>query len=99
MADQALWTNEAEVTAFIDLRDAIAALARGLTDEAAGGAVNMAKTHATFGRGDILHAIGATIVAWGIVGTKISDLSLVVEVLRMRKRQWRRSTARSEAPG
>jgi len=90
MADQALWTNEAEVTAFIDLRDAIAALERGLTDEAAGSAVDMAKTHATFGRGDTLNAIGATMVAQGILGIKVSDLSLGVEVLRMRTRQWRR---------
>ena len=70
MAYQALWITEAEVTALINLRDAIAALERGLADEAAGGAVNMEKTHATFGRGDTLHAIGATMAAQGIVGTK-----------------------------
>ncbi len=71
MADyQALWITEAEVVALVDLRDAIAALERGLADEAAGGAVNMGKTHTTFGRGDTLHAIGATMAAQGVVGTK-----------------------------
>src|SRR5579885_3328460 len=70
MADQALWITEAEVAALFDLRDAIAALERGLADEAAGAAVNMEKTHATFGHGDTLHAIGATMTAQGMVGTK-----------------------------
>lgn len=70
MADQALWITEAEVAALVDLRDAIAALERGLADEAAGAAVNMEKTHATFGHGDTLHAIGATMTAQGMVGTK-----------------------------
>jgi NAD(P)-dependent dehydrogenase (short-subunit alcohol dehydrogenase family) len=40
--------------------DAVAALERGLSAEAAGGAVNMLKTHTTFGHGDTLHAIGAS---------------------------------------
>jgi ornithine cyclodeaminase/alanine dehydrogenase-like protein (mu-crystallin family) len=70
MSGQALWITEAEVAALVDISDAIAALERGLSAEAAGGAVNMAKTHLTFGHGDTLHAIGATMVAEGLVGTK-----------------------------
>ncbi len=67
---QALWITEAEVAALIDMSDAIVALERGLSAEASGGAVNVVKTHTTFGHGDTLHAIGATMVAEGVVGTK-----------------------------
>ena len=70
MSGQALWITEAEVAALVDMSGAIAALERGLSAEAAGGAVNMAKTHLTFGHGDTLHAIGATMVAEGVIGTK-----------------------------
>jgi alanine dehydrogenase len=70
MSGQALWITEAEVASLVDMGDAIAALERGLSAEAAGGAVNMVKTHTTFGHGDTLHAIGATMVAEGVVGTK-----------------------------
>ena len=70
MSGQALWITEAEVAALVDMGDAIAALERGLSAEARGGAVNMAKTHTTFGHGDTLHAIGATMLAEGVVGTK-----------------------------
>jgi ornithine cyclodeaminase/alanine dehydrogenase-like protein (mu-crystallin family) len=66
----ALWITEAEVAALVDMDDAIAALERGLAAEAARGAVNMVKTHTTFGHGDTLHAIGATMLAQGVVGTK-----------------------------
>lgn len=66
----ALWITEAEVAALIGMDEAIAALERGLAAEAAGGAVNMVKTHTTFGHGDTLHAIGATMLAEGVVGTK-----------------------------
>jgi alanine dehydrogenase len=66
----ALWITEAEVAALADMGDAIAALERGLSAEAAGSAVNMVKTHTTFGHGDTLHAIGATMLAEGVVGTK-----------------------------
>ena len=66
----ALWITEAEVAALVDMGDAIAALDAGLSAEAAGGAVNMVKTHTTFGHGDTLHAIGATMLAEGVVGTK-----------------------------
>ena len=70
MSGQALWITEAEVAALVDMGDAIGALERGLSAEARGGAVNMAKTHTTFGHGDTLHAIGATMLAEGVVGTK-----------------------------
>lgn len=70
MSGQALWITEIEVAALIGMADAIAALERGLAAEAAGGAVNMVKTHVTFGHLDTLHAIGATMVAEGVVGTK-----------------------------
>jgi ornithine cyclodeaminase len=66
----ALWITEAEVAALVDMGDAIAALERGLSAEAACGAINMVKTHTTFAHGDTLHAIGATMVAEGVVGTK-----------------------------
>jgi alanine dehydrogenase len=68
--NQALWITETEVAALIDMSDAIAALERGLSAEASDGAANMVKTHTTFGHGDTLHAIGATMLAEGVVGTK-----------------------------
>ncbi|HTY55825.1 MAG TPA: hypothetical protein VMB26_11515 [Candidatus Binataceae bacterium] len=65
-----LWITEAEVASLIDIGDAIAALERGLTEEAQGAAANMVKTHATWGSGKTLHAIGATFPGEGIAGTK-----------------------------
>jgi alanine dehydrogenase len=65
-----LWITEAEVASLIDMSGAIAALERGLALEAQGAAVNMVKTHATWGGGDTLHAIGATFAGEGVVGTK-----------------------------
>ena len=70
MNTQALWITEAEVAAMLDMGGAIAALERGLAAEASGDAVSMVKTHVTFGHGDTLHAIGATMLAEGVVGTK-----------------------------
>lgn len=70
MSRQALWITEAEVAALIDMGGAIAALERGLAAEASGCAVNMEKTHVMFGHGDTLHAIGATMLSEGMVGTK-----------------------------
>jgi len=67
--DDTLWITEADVTSLIDMRGAIAALEHGLAQEAQGFAVNMVKTHATWGNGD-LHAIGATFAGDGLVGTK-----------------------------
>jgi ornithine cyclodeaminase len=65
-----LWITEAEVVALLNLSDAIAALEQGLRLEARGEAANMAKTHATWGSGSTLHAIGATFGSAGFVGAK-----------------------------
>jgi ornithine cyclodeaminase len=65
-----LWITEADVVGLMHLPAAIVALEEGLKLEAAGAAQNMAKTHATFGKGDTLHAIGATFEGAGFVGTK-----------------------------
>jgi alanine dehydrogenase len=65
-----LWITEADVVSMMDLPGAIAALEAGLAAEARGEAQNMLKTHAAWGKGDTLHAIGATFAAEGFVGTK-----------------------------
>jgi ornithine cyclodeaminase len=65
-----LWITEADVVGLMHLPAAIAALEEGLKLEASGAAQNMPKTHATFGKGDTLHAIGATFEGAGFVGTK-----------------------------
>ena len=65
-----LWISEADVVGLMDLSGAIVALEEGLRLQAAGAAQNMAKTHANFGKGDTLHAIGATFEGEGFVGTK-----------------------------
>ena len=67
---QPLWLSEADVVALMDMGEAIAALETGLRAEASGDAENMVKTHATWGQGDTLHAIGATFPRAGFVGTK-----------------------------
>ncbi len=65
-----LWLTEADVVGLIDLGDAIGALERGLALEHRGAAHNMVKTHAAWGGGHTLHAIGATFEGAGFVGTK-----------------------------
>lgn len=65
-----LWISEAEVVDLMSLPEAIDALRDGLREEAAGRAVNMVKTHATWGGGSTLHAIGAVFEGLGTVGTK-----------------------------
>jgi len=65
-----LWLTEADVAAMMDMGEAIDALEQGLIAEARGEAHNMVKTHATWGNGDTLHAIGATFPNAGFVGTK-----------------------------
>ncbi|MGQ0662956.1 MAG: ornithine cyclodeaminase family protein [Pseudomonadota bacterium] len=69
-AREPLWITEAETVALIDMGDAIVALERGLAAEGRGEAENMVKTHATWGKDDTLHAIGAIFPATGFVGTK-----------------------------
>lgn len=65
-----LWLSEAEVVQMMSLPQAIDALRDGLREEAAGQAVNMVKTHATWANGSTLHAIGAVFERAGFVGTK-----------------------------
>lgn len=71
MADHApLWISEAEVVSMMDMRDALAALEKGLLAEAQGDAHNMVKTHVEWGEDSTLHAIGAAFPKAGFVGTK-----------------------------
>ncbi|AKM08847.1 ornithine cyclodeaminase family protein [Croceicoccus naphthovorans] len=67
---EGLWISEAEVVSLMALPQAIDALRDGLREEAAGGASNMVKTHASWANGSTLHAIGAVFDGWGTVGTK-----------------------------
>jgi alanine dehydrogenase len=71
MSDQSpLWISEADVVSLMNIGEAINALERGLLAEARGDAQNMLKTHATWGKGSTLHAIGAVFPKNGFVGTK-----------------------------
>jgi ornithine cyclodeaminase len=71
MSDQSpLWISETDVVSLMSLGDAINALERGLLAESRDEARNMAKTHATWGKGSTLHAIGAVFAKDGFVGTK-----------------------------
>jgi len=71
MSEQApLWISEAEAVSLINMGDAIHALEGGLLAEARGEAQNMVKTHATWGEGSTLHAIGAVFAKDGFAGTK-----------------------------
>ncbi|MBI3782369.1 MAG: ornithine cyclodeaminase family protein [Deltaproteobacteria bacterium] len=65
-----LWISEADVAACLTLPGAIDALERALVLEASGAAINMVKTHAAWGAGHTLHAIGAVFPASGFAGTK-----------------------------
>jgi len=70
LTGEPLWITEAEVVAALHLGETIDALERCLPLEANGQACSMAKTHATWGGGHTLHAIGAVIEGAGVVGTK-----------------------------
>ena len=65
-----LWISEQDVVSMMDLPQAIEALEKGLLAEARGEASNMVKTHAEWGQGSTLHAIGAVFPQAGFVGTK-----------------------------
>jgi ornithine cyclodeaminase len=65
-----IWITEADVVQLMHLGEAIDALEAGLGLEANGTANNMVKTHAVWGGGHTLHAIGATVEGAGFVGTK-----------------------------
>jgi alanine dehydrogenase len=64
-----LWITEAEVVSMMNMREAMAALEKGLLAEARGVALNMVKTHVEWDS-DTLHAIGATFPEAGFAGTK-----------------------------
>jgi alanine dehydrogenase len=68
MKSEPLWITEADVVELLDMGEAIEALEAGLGLEAAGAAQNMVKTHAIWGGGHTLHAIGAVFPE--TVGTK-----------------------------
>ena len=70
MTHAPIWLSEADVTASIDLGGAIAALARVLAAEADGQAQNMPKTLTMVGANDLLQAIGGSVAAEGLCGTK-----------------------------
>jgi ornithine cyclodeaminase len=70
MTMQPLWITEATVVELMDLSQAIEALEAGLKLESQGAASNMEKTHVSWGRGDTLHAIGATFAGVGYAGSK-----------------------------
>ena len=65
-----LWISEQDVVSMMDMPQAIEALEKGLLAEARGEASNMVKTHAEWGAGSTLHAIGAVFPQAGFVGTK-----------------------------
>jgi len=65
-----LWISEADVVSLMGMDEAIKALEAGLLAEARGEAQNMVKTHAEWGGGHTLHAIGAVFPDAGFVGTK-----------------------------
>jgi alanine dehydrogenase len=70
IAESPLWISEADVVSMMDVREAVAALEKGLLAEAQGNARNMVKTHVEWDDGSTLHAIGATFPKAGFAGTK-----------------------------
>jgi len=65
-----LWITEGDVVQLLSFGEAIAALERTLMLEARGEAQNMGKTHVAWGRGNTLHALGASVPGAHLVGTK-----------------------------
>ena len=65
-----IWISESDVVSMMDIAEAIGALEKGLLAEAHGEALNMVKTHAEWGKGSTLHAIGAVFPQAGFCGTK-----------------------------
>jgi ornithine cyclodeaminase len=70
LAGEPLWITEAEAVAALHLGEAIDALEAGLRLESADLARAMDKTHASWGDGHTLPAIGAVLDGAGVVGTK-----------------------------
>lgn len=69
-SESPLWISEADVVSMMDIREAVAALEKGLLSEARGDARNMVKAHVEWNDGATLHAIGATFPKAGFAGTK-----------------------------
>jgi ornithine cyclodeaminase len=65
-----LWLTESDVTGLLGLDGAIDALEHGLGLEARGDALNMEKTHVRWGKGQTLHALGASFPRAGLAATK-----------------------------
>ena len=65
-----LWIRESDVSALLNVREAIELLESALQMEARGRAQNMLKTHVSWAAGHTLHAIGASFADTGFVGTK-----------------------------
>lgn len=70
MATDAVWLTERDVADLVGLADAIDAVEAAFGREASGLAQPMAKTHAAWGSGHTLHAVGAVDEGAGVVGTK-----------------------------
>src|SRR5262245_16954468 len=71
MDKDALWLTESEVVGVLSLPEAIDALREGYALQYRALAANMSNTHAIWGAGNTLHAIGATFAGAGYVGAKV----------------------------
>lgn len=69
MSNEAIWITEQDVVDLLDLGEAVSALEKGVALEAQGSAQNMKKTMASWGK-HTLHAIGAVMEGFDLVGTK-----------------------------
>ncbi len=70
MNEVPIWLTESDVVSLLDMGEAIAALEKGLSLEAAGTAQNLVKTHALWNGGSTLHAIGGVFENEGFACTK-----------------------------
>src|SRR5437660_1401914 len=64
-----IWISEQDVVELLDLSEAIAALEKGLREEARGQALNMVKTQLSWGHNN-LHALGAVFTERKLAATK-----------------------------
>src|SRR4051794_37120260 len=69
VSDAPLWIGEQEAAELLSLEDAIDVLADAYRLQAAGSAASMRRAHLREGDA-ILHAVGGTIAADGLTGTK-----------------------------
>ena len=70
MAAAPIWLTEKDVTSSVSIGDAIGVLERILAAEGRGDAENMTKTHLMVGPNDVLNALGGSVRAEGVCGTK-----------------------------